>query len=95
MIAAPIAAWLVRHIPPRILGSAVGGLIILTNIRTLLKSDWIDAADSTRYIAYVTIALVWAAALAYSIRAYRKDLELERHESRFVREREPVTVTSG
>ena len=43
VIAAPIAAWLVRHIPPRVLGSAVGGIIILTNIRTLLRSDWIDA----------------------------------------------------
>ena len=37
MIAAPIAAWLVRHIPPRILGSLVGGLIIVTNARTLLQ----------------------------------------------------------
>ena len=45
MIAAPIAAWLVRHIPPRVLGSAVGGVIILTNTRTLLRSDWIDASD--------------------------------------------------
>jgi uncharacterized protein len=92
MIAAPIAAWLVRHIPPRILGSAVGGLIILTNIRTLLKSDWIDAADTTRYLVYVAIALIWAVALAYSIRAYRKDLQLARHERRFVREREPAAV---
>ena len=24
-VAAPIAAWLVRHIPPRMLGSMVGG----------------------------------------------------------------------
>ena len=29
MIAAPIAAWLVRHIPPRLLGASVGGLIVL------------------------------------------------------------------
>ena len=71
VIAAPIAAWLVRHIPPRVLGSAVGGLIILTNTRTLLKSDWIDAADATRYAVYVLIYLLWAAALTYSIRQYR------------------------
>src|SRR6201991_1299251 len=73
VIAAPIAAWLVRHIPPRILGSAVGGVIILTNLRTLLKSDWIDAADTTRYLVYGAIALIWAAALAYSIRAHMAD----------------------
>ena len=44
LVAAPIAAWLVRHIPPRMLGSLVGGMIVLTNTRTLLSSDWIDAA---------------------------------------------------
>ncbi|MFC7547377.1 sulfite exporter TauE/SafE family protein [Plantactinospora sp. GCM10030261] len=71
VIAAPIAAWLVRHIPPRVLGSAVGGVIILTNVRTLLRSDWIDAPDATRYTAYAVIYLVWAAALAYSIRQHR------------------------
>ena len=37
LIAAPIAAWLVRHIPPRLLGSLVGGMIVLTNTRTLLQ----------------------------------------------------------
>ena len=38
-IAAPIAAWLVRWLHPRILGAAVGGLIVLTNGRTLLNVD--------------------------------------------------------
>ncbi|MGX7674660.1 sulfite exporter TauE/SafE family protein [Plantactinospora sp. DSM 117369] len=70
VIAAPIAAWLVRHIPPRILGSAVGGVIIVTNARTLLRSDWIDAPDGVRYSVYAAIYLVWALALAYSIRQY-------------------------
>lgn len=73
VIAAPIAAWLVRHIPPRILGSAVGGVIILTNVRTLLRSDWIDASGGVQTIAYITIALIWAAAIAYSVREYRRD----------------------
>src|SRR6201991_3209218 len=73
VIAAPIAAWLVRHIPPRILGSAVGGLIILTNTRTLLSSDWIDAGDGVRYAVYAVIYAIWAAALAYSIRAHMAD----------------------
>ncbi|MPZ86085.1 MAG: TSUP family transporter [Actinophytocola sp.] len=71
VIAAPIAAWLVRHIPPRVLGSAVGGIIVVTNVRTLLKSDWIDASDGVRYPVYVAVYVIWAAALAYSIRQYR------------------------
>jgi uncharacterized protein len=72
VVAAPIAAWLVRHIPPRVLGSAVGGIIILTNARTLLKSDWIDAPDEVRYVFYAAIYALWAAALAYSIKQYRE-----------------------
>jgi uncharacterized membrane protein YfcA len=72
VVAAPIAAWLVRHIPPRVLGSAVGGIIILTNTRTLLKSDWIDAPDEVRYAFYAAIYALWAAALAYSIKQYRE-----------------------
>ncbi|MEU8813194.1 sulfite exporter TauE/SafE family protein [Actinoplanes sp. NPDC048796] len=72
VIAAPIAAWLVRHIPPRVLGSLVGGLIILTNTRTLLRSDWIDAPDGVRYTFYAVIYAVWAAAIAYSVAQYRK-----------------------
>jgi uncharacterized membrane protein YfcA len=75
VVAAPIAAWLVRHIPPRVLGSAVGGLIILTNTRTLLKSDWIDAPDEVRYLFYAAIYALWAAALAYSIKEYRQQRE--------------------
>jgi uncharacterized membrane protein YfcA len=78
IVAAPIAAWLVRHIPPRVLGSAVGGIIVLTNTRTLLRSDWIDAADGTRYTTYAIIYAVWAAALAYSIRQHLADREEER-----------------
>jgi uncharacterized membrane protein YfcA len=77
LIAAPIAAWLVRHIPPRLLGSLVGGMIILTNTRTLLKSDWIDAADGTRYLVYAAIYVLWAAAVAWSFREYRKDKAAE------------------
>jgi uncharacterized protein len=98
VIAAPIAAWLVRHIPPRVLGSAVGGLIVLTNVRTLLRSDWIDAPDGVRYTAYAIIYAIWAAALAYSISRYRKNAaeekaiiaEAEARAAREQREPEPA-----
>ena len=78
LVAAPIAAWLVRHIPARVLGSAVGGVIVLTNTRTLLRSDWVDAPDATRYAVYALIVAVWAAAVAWSVRAHRGELALER-----------------
>ena len=73
MIAAPLAAWLVRHVPPRMLGSLVGGAIVLTNTRTLLRSDWIDASDPVRYAFYAAIYAIWAAAVVHSLREYRKD----------------------
>ncbi|WP_234046599.1 sulfite exporter TauE/SafE family protein [Streptomyces adelaidensis] len=73
IIAAPIAAWLVRLVPPRVLGSAVGGVIIVTNIRTLLKSDWIAASSALSTPVYVAAYALWAAALTYSIREHLKE----------------------
>jgi uncharacterized membrane protein YfcA len=70
VIAAPLAAWLVRHVPPRILGSLAGGAIVLTNTRALLRSDWVDAGDATRYAVYAVLYLVWAGAIAHSVRAH-------------------------
>ncbi|TLW95331.1 sulfite exporter TauE/SafE family protein [Saccharomonospora piscinae] len=72
LIAAPIAAWLVRHIPPRILGSAVGGLIIITNTRTLLRSDWVTTGDSVQWAVYAALFALWGAAIAYSLREHRR-----------------------
>jgi uncharacterized protein len=81
IVAAPIAAWLVRHIPPRVLGSAVGGVIILTNSRTLLRSDWIDAPDDVRYVIYAALYALWAAAIAYSVKQHLAARDHERREA--------------
>jgi uncharacterized membrane protein YfcA len=77
LIAAPIAAWLVRLVPPRVLGSLVGGVIVLTNTRTLLNSDWIAAGPALMNTVYVVIWVAWAAAVAWSVRAYRRDKAAE------------------
>jgi hypothetical protein len=77
LVAAPIAAWLVRYIPPRMLGSLVGGIIVLTNVRTLLKSDWLGAGDATRYAVYAVLSVVWAAAVIHSYRQYRRERAIE------------------
>ncbi|GAB3595519.1 hypothetical protein GCM10027446_20910 [Angustibacter peucedani] len=90
LVAAPIAAWLVRHVPPRVLGSLVGGLIVLTNSRTLLKSDWVDAPSTTRYGVYAAIYLVWAAAVAYSVRQHRRGED----EVAAVEQHQPAPVAS-
>jgi uncharacterized membrane protein YfcA len=93
VVAAPVAAWLVRLVPPRVLGSAVGGIIVVTNVRTLLKSDWIGASSALSTPVYVVLYGMWAAALAYSIRAYRRDEAREaRTESESAEGRQPVGV---
>ncbi|TFV78306.1 sulfite exporter TauE/SafE family protein [Blastococcus sp. CT_GayMR19] len=81
LVAAPLAAWLVRHVPPRMLGSLVGGMIVQTNTRTLLNSDLIDASDPVRYTVYALILAVWAAAVVHSFRQYRKDRAFESAEA--------------
>ncbi|MEV6999598.1 sulfite exporter TauE/SafE family protein [Streptomyces sp. NPDC093982] len=78
LVAAPLAAWLVRLLPPRVLGSAVGGVIVVTNARTLLTSD----------VLYVALYALWAAALAYSVRAHLKERNATGAES--AEERQPV-----
>ncbi|CCK30308.1 UPF0721 transmembrane protein [Streptomyces davaonensis JCM 4913] len=74
LIAAPIAAWLVRLVPPRVLGSAVGGVIVVTNVRTLLHTGWTTVPTTPVYVALFAL---WAAALTHSIRAHRAERVLE------------------
>jgi hypothetical protein len=70
VLAAPIAAWLARHIPPRLLGSLVGGLIVVMNARTLLPAAAVPAAGQAATLG--ALMLVWAAAVGWSVRAYRR-----------------------
>jgi uncharacterized protein len=67
VIAAPIAAWLVRWLHPRILGAAVGGLIVLTNGRTLLNT--IGVEGNPQIATYVALIAIWCVAIAVVVRA--------------------------
>ncbi len=79
LVAAPLAAWLVRHVPARVLGSAVGGVIVLTNTRTIIRSDLVGwKGTSAEGLTLAALALVWVAAVVWSVRAYRTDLAAER-----------------
>ena len=71
LIAAPIAAWLVRHIPPRILGSLVGGLIVLTNSRTLMGRDALALDSGVKWVVYGVIWATWIAAVVWSLKQHR------------------------
>jgi uncharacterized protein len=69
VIAAPIAAWVVRILPMRVLGTAVGGVILITNMRTFLEA--VGVSGVLTYVIYVAIVAVWVAALAHSIAVNR------------------------
>jgi uncharacterized membrane protein YfcA len=71
IVAAPIAAWFVRIVTARILGTAVGGLILLTNTRTMF--DAFDASGDTRTPIYLGLALVWIAAVSYVVYKHRRE----------------------
>lgn len=70
IVAAPLAAWLVRLITARLLGAAVGGLIILTNVRTL--ADVLEVDGRTRGSLYLAIVIVWILAIALVVRQHRR-----------------------
>ncbi len=76
-VAAPIAAWLVHRVPPYLLGTLVGGIVVLTNMRALLRSDWIDAGDQVRYGLYAGFSALWVCAVVYSYLRYRKNRATE------------------
>ncbi|MEV1287575.1 sulfite exporter TauE/SafE family protein [Micromonospora sp. NPDC049679] len=67
LIAAPIAAWLVRIVPAQLLGAVVGGMIVLTNARTLMRA--FDVAPGARPVVYVTIVAGWILATTLAVRA--------------------------
>ncbi len=65
VIAAPLAAYLVRIVPMRLIGVGAGGLIVLTNSRTLIKA--FDVTSSAQTLIYGVIVAAWVGALAYTI----------------------------
>ncbi|GGL68199.1 UPF0721 transmembrane protein [Streptomyces fumigatiscleroticus] len=77
MVIAPVAAWLVRFVAPRVLGSAVGGLIVVTNARTLLGSDRTAVPGAVAIGVHAALSALWAAALAYAVRAHLRERAAE------------------
>ncbi|MDF3342105.1 sulfite exporter TauE/SafE family protein [Mycolicibacterium septicum] len=69
VLAAPLAAWLVSKVSPALLGTAVGGVIVLTNAQKLLTYFGIHGAASA--VIYTTIAVAWAGLVLYAWGASR------------------------
>lgn len=71
IIAAPIAAYSVRKLNPRLLGVIVGGFICFTNARTILGA--LGAPEVAFQLVYTAIVSIWVLAIAYVIRALRSE----------------------
>ena len=71
LLAAPVAAWIVRHLNARVLGTAVGGFILLVNANTFLGAVGLD--PSLNVIVYAAILVVWVTALYFAIAAIRRE----------------------
>ncbi|QPG53063.1 MULTISPECIES: sulfite exporter TauE/SafE family protein [Heyndrickxia] len=70
LIAAPIAAYLVKILPAHLLAVIVSGMIVFSNVQTLLK---MAGAGSGWYgVTYTAIAAIWAILIFYTIRKHKR-----------------------
>lgn len=83
VLAAPFAAYLVRHLSLPVLGALVGSLILVTNYRTILRAQDVESAPAYVPIA-VAVAVVVLVAVA-RVRGRLTDADAETDE-------EPATV---
>lgn len=71
VIAAPIAAWTIRYVAPRLLGVLVAGVLLATNARELLV--WADVGP-LGWLTYLAVV----AAVAEALSAPRRDARRQR-----------------
>ncbi len=71
VIAAPIAAYVVRHLNARILGVVVGNFICLLNARILLGA--LDAAPQAWWAAYGVLLVIAAMSIGFVVRIVRRE----------------------
>ena len=71
ILAAPLAAWLVQKVTARLLGVSVGGLIVITNARTLFDATGVE--PGVRWPVYLAAASLWIVAVAWVVRVHRRD----------------------
>jgi uncharacterized membrane protein YfcA len=70
-IAAPIAAYAVRRLQPRLLGVIVGGFICFTNARVLLGAAGVDG--EAFLAVYAAIVMIWVTAIVRVLSLIRRE----------------------
>ncbi|QIK75086.1 sulfite exporter TauE/SafE family protein [Nocardioides piscis] len=69
VVAAPIAAWLVRHLAARVLGVAAGGLIVLTNSKTILEALGVPGVGVAAVAAVLFV--LWISGIVWAVKQER------------------------
>lgn len=94
VIAAPIAAYLVRILPARVLGVAAGGLIIVTNSKTLAEAIGFSGVQVG--VLAAVLVVTWISGIVWAVkqeRAMRRREALESVDAAAVAPRtEPVAA---
>jgi uncharacterized protein len=78
VVAAPLAAFVVRRLPARLLGLAVAALLLTTNVREI--ASWTGLGTS-RWALYALVSVFVAAAALRPRLSQRSDVELQRSEA--------------
>ncbi|GAA1908134.1 sulfite exporter TauE/SafE family protein [Nocardioides lentus] len=81
VIAAPVAAWLVKHLAARVLGVAAGGLIVITNVKTLIEA--VGGAPATVWSVLAFLAVLWITGIVWAVRQERVAREVARLEESY------------
>ncbi|MCW2853281.1 MAG: Sulfite exporter TauE/SafE [Nocardioides sp.] len=76
VVAAPVAAWLVKKLAARVLGVAAGGLIVLTNSKTIAET--LGAGTGTVIAVAAVLAVLWVTGIVWAVRQERLARALER-----------------
>jgi len=82
VIAAPLAAWLVKHLAARVLGVAAGGLIVLTNSTTIVES--LGGSGSVVLTVAGVVLVGWVSLIVWAVRQERQARVVEALEAELV-----------
>lgn len=75
LVAAPVAAYLVRKLPAAVLGTAVGGVIVLTNAKTF--GEAIGVSGGALAVSYLALAVVALGTLTLAVTRHRRERSLQ------------------
>lgn len=78
IIAAPVAAWIVKSLPTRVLAVIVSGMLIMTNLNAVLAYTSVTA--DTKQGIFIALAVIWIPLTIYMIKKEKAIAERNRRE---------------